>query len=493
MKKLLALLLLSPLVISEEDKWWEQDLGIYSNLYDTLIAETFEQREARFSGEAENVKSLACRSELVFNDSERNMNKCRANADNQFVKPYKKLFYLNKKSEGIDGINFSQNEYKYIEPSIAASLIVASWGAMLQNCIPENQGKKNNSSSPFIDGCVDEYLGYTFSNLYTADRYTRVKYLERRGLLVANNKDQEFIQTNELLDASDYEVSKLLRYLDKEFKGVYCRSAFGIKVEDDDECFKEAEVFFKDIQKGIREDMSTNNIKYVDKSIVDALGTQYITLAIEKCAPFNLFLDKKFDAKTLSREEHEKIANAAVDCTGNVLDGFTPALNEAELILKREAQWKKEVERKRQLRIAEAKSKKEREARRLQIKKEKEAERESIGGFFGRLLVAVVVESADVYVKDKIAKELNIKTGTYHSQDSSYCYYSSPTGMKRLKKKGGKSRTINYGNVGTNKPVFSYKKMPSGWSEKNTIYSFSDSSTMKVQKTAIYGCPQRIE
>ena len=197
MKKLLALLLLSPLVSGEEDRWWEQDLGIYSNLYDTLIAETFEQREARFSGEAENVKSLACRSELVFNDSERNMNKCRANADNQFVKPYKKLFYLNKKSEGMDGIKFYQNEYKYIEPSIAASLIVASWGAMLQNCIPENQGKKNNSSSPFIDGCVDEYLGYTFSNLYTADRYTRVKYLERRGLLVANNKDQEFIQTNE--------------------------------------------------------------------------------------------------------------------------------------------------------------------------------------------------------------------------------------------------------------------------------------------------------
>ncbi|MDA9113126.1 hypothetical protein N9J70_00575 [Gammaproteobacteria bacterium] len=85
MKKLLALLLLSPLVSGEEDRWWEQDLGIYSNLYDTLIAETFEQREARFSGEAENVKSLACRSELVFNDSERNMNKCRANADNQFV------------------------------------------------------------------------------------------------------------------------------------------------------------------------------------------------------------------------------------------------------------------------------------------------------------------------------------------------------------------------------------------------------------------------
>ena len=68
------LLLLSPLIVSEEDRWWE-NLGIYNNLYDTLIAETFEQREARFFGEAENLKSLACRSELVLNDSERNMNR----------------------------------------------------------------------------------------------------------------------------------------------------------------------------------------------------------------------------------------------------------------------------------------------------------------------------------------------------------------------------------------------------------------------------------
>ena len=51
MKKLLALLLLTPIVVSEEDKWWD-NLGIYNNLYDTLIAETFEQREARFFGEA---------------------------------------------------------------------------------------------------------------------------------------------------------------------------------------------------------------------------------------------------------------------------------------------------------------------------------------------------------------------------------------------------------------------------------------------------------
>ena len=493
MKKLLALLLLSPFVAGEEDRWWEQDLGIYSNLYDILLAETFEQREARFYGAAEDLKSLACRSEVAFNISDRNMNKCRADVEERFVKQYKELLYLNVNEKKSGGLNFLGAELNYLEPSIAAGLIVASWGSMHQECIPENQGKNNISGNVFIDGCTDKYPQLILQNLWNADRYTRVKYLERRGLLIANNKEKDFIQTNELLDANDYEVAKLLRYLDKEFKGVYCRSAFGIKIENDDECFKEAEGFLTEMQKAFAFEKKTNNIKYVDKSIIDALGTQYITLAIEKCAPFNLFLDERFDVKTLSREEHEKIANIAVGCVGNVLDGFTPALNEAELILKREVEWKKEVERKRQLRIAEAKSKKEREARRLQVQKEKDAERESIGGFFGRLLVAVIVESADVYVKDKIAKELNIKTGTYHSQDSSYCYYSSPTGMKRLKKKGGKSKTINYANVGTNKPVFSYKKMPSGWSEKNTIYSFSDSSTMKVQKTAIYGCPSRIE
>ena len=104
-----------------------------------------------------------------------------------------------------------------------------------------------------------------------------------------------------------------------------------------------------------------------------------------------------------------------------------------------------------------------------------------------------MIQSTDPYIQDKINKELNIKTGSYHSQDSSYCYYSSPTGMKKLKKKSGKSKTINYGNVGTNKPVITYEKMPTGWSQNNTIYSFSNGTAMKVQKDSIYGCPSRIE
>ena len=201
MKKLLALLLLTPLVVSEEDKWWEQDLGIYSNLYDILLAETFEQREARFYGAAEDLKSLACRSEVAFNNSDRNMNKCRADAEERFVKQYKELLYLEMNQKKSGGLNFLGAELDYLEPSIAASLIVASWGSMHQECIPENQGKQNISGKVYIDGCTDKYPQLILQNLWNANRYTRVKYLERRGLLVANNKDKELIQTNELLDA----------------------------------------------------------------------------------------------------------------------------------------------------------------------------------------------------------------------------------------------------------------------------------------------------
>ena len=96
------------------------------------------------------------------------MNKCRANADNQFVKQYKKLFYLNKKSEGMDGIKFYQNEYKYIEPSIAGKSYSGILGSYAAELHPrKTKGKKNNSSSPFINGCVDEYTRLLiFKSLY---------------------------------------------------------------------------------------------------------------------------------------------------------------------------------------------------------------------------------------------------------------------------------------------------------------------------------------
>ena len=175
------------------------------------------------------------------------------------------------------------------------------------------------------------------------------------------------------------------------------------------------------------------------------------------------------------------------------MESFYDAAEEANLILKREALWKKEQERKRQEAIKQAKLQKEKERLIAEAERQKQSQRESAGSFFGRLLAAAIVESADAYIQDKIAKELNIKTGIYHSQDSTYCYYTSPTGMKRLKKKSGKSKTINYGNVGTNKPVITYKKMPSGWTENNTIYSFSNGTAMNVKKTTIYDCPSRID
>lgn len=489
MKNLFILMLIAPLVFAEEDRWWK-DIGIYNNLYDTLLAETFEQREARFFGAAENVKSLACRSELIFNDSERNMNKCRANADNQFVKPYKKLLYLNKKA--MEGIRFYNNEYKYIEPSIAASLIVASWGAMLQFCIPENQGEKNNSNSPFTSGCVDKYTELLFSNLYVADKYTRVKFLERRGVF-ENNLEQDVLINSRIEDASSYEIARLIESLEDEFIETYCRSGYGIIIESDSECRYEAtQDYLSNIEKWVMEDLRNFKFEYVDKSIAKAFAIQFLTIGIEKCIPYTLTLDKNFDRRVWPVEEREPIATKSSECVSTSLEGYYDAMSEINIILKREDEWKRELERQRQQKIIEARAKKEREERILQAKRERESERESVGSLFGRLLAAVIVESAETYVKEKIAKELNIKTGVYHSQDSNYCYYSTPTGTKKIKKKSGRKKTINYANVGTNKPVITSTKMKGGWSQKNTIYNFSESHVYKVQKTMHYSCPSKI-
>ena len=89
MKKLLALLFLSPLVAGEEDRWWE-NLGIYNNLYDTLIAETFEQREVP----AQNQEELILR--------------CPMN-DVGLVAIYKINFKNNSVSSSMEGFSASQS------------------------------------------------------------------------------------------------------------------------------------------------------------------------------------------------------------------------------------------------------------------------------------------------------------------------------------------------------------------------------------------------
>ena len=488
---LLTLLLLSPLAFAE-DKWWEQDLGIYASLYDSLLAATPEQRKASFYGEAENVKSLYCRSEIVFNGSNRNMNTCLSKAEQLFTKKLEVLFNLDLKKSKSKGIEVYGLQLNYIEPSVAALLILASMGARNHECIPENQGIKNKTNAIYIKTCEEKYPELIGANLWNADRYTRVKFLERRGLLV-NNAAAKTIEVNELLNSSTYEVNNLIEYLEQEFIGVYCRSAIGIIEVDDIKCAKDAErIFLSDMGELAKQDINNFNLNYLDVKIVQALAIQFSTIAFEKCAPYNLRLDVYLDRMIQSEDEQNKIQESVMNCYTSVMNGYESAIKEANKILKREGEWKKEQKRKLELKIANATLEKEKAMMRLAAKRNREAQKESVGGWFGRLLVAVLVESADAYVKDKISKELDIKTGVYHSQDFTHCYYSSPTGIKKLKKKGGTSKTINYANIGTSKAAFKSRKTFPGMSTQTSIYKFSNSSVMKTQKTVIYDCPSRM-
>ena len=495
MTRLLGLLLLIPnFITGQEENWWETDLGIFTNLYDTILAEDLSQREARFYGEAENVKSLLCRSNKAFIEANRNMSQCLKNAEEKYIKPYEQIFYTNLNQAGADGLRFYGKNLIYIEPSMAATLVMGSLGALMNGCIPENNAKLNKTDSIFDMECANEYQMRTFETLWNADRYTRVKYLERRGLLVEKRKSNAISESN-IINASSNsdDFNLIIQYLEKEFIQVYCRSGLGITVEDDNECKKIAtNDFLNKIDVWALEDIKTFNYRYVSKDISKAFAIQYAILGIEKCLPYTLTLDKFFDRKIYSKTDGDAKVKESMDCFERSFGNYITSIRVAEDILKKEDEWKNQIERQRKQRLAEARLQREREAIKKEQQRQRDAERESIGGFFGRLVAAVIVETAEAYIQEKIAKELNIKTGVYKNQDRDFCYYSTPTGTKKIRKKGGKSKTINYANVGTNKPVFTYSNMPGGWSEKNTIYNFSESHVFKVQKTMHYSCPTKI-
>ena len=151
-----------------------------------------------------------------------------------------------------------------------------------------------------------------------------------------------------------------------------------------------------------KQDINNFNLNYLDVKIVQALAIQFSTIAFEKCAPYNLRLDVYLDRMIQSEDEQNKIQESVMNCYTSVMNGYESAIKEANKILKREGEWKKEQKRKLELKIANATLEKEKAMMRLAAKRNSEAQKESVGGWFGRLLVAVLVESADAYVKDKI-------------------------------------------------------------------------------------------
>lgn len=512
MTRLIYLFLLSPILVASSGNWWEekeleQDLGFFREIFDNLLAMDDSEREKAFYAAAEDTKSLACRSEIYFNESNRDMRQCLQNAEDEYVKGLIPVLELGSGREsGAAGFKMSGYQFYNIQPNMGAVLIMANYSYLMKECIHENQPSEisNEIVTMFIEGCRDKYPNVIFQTILSADKYTRVKFLQRRGLLISNDMI-EISSEEEITDLEAYEVISLKDELDSQLVEVFCRSSIGILYNLDAECKEEANNRFQDLDEWIKEDLTSYELDYLEKEFGTLIALQYIILSLEKCAPYTDTLDENLRIKDFAfkkvdedyeasgkAEKWKEYTTGVQKCSDEVMDQLYPALIKANNILKKEDEWKKEVERQRKIRIANAQIQKDREIELLRAQKEREAEKESVGSLFGRLLTAIIVESADAYIQEKITKELGIKTGTYHSQDLNYCYYSTPSGIKSVKKKSGKNKTINYGNVGTSKPVISSKNMKGGFSQRNTIYSFNDGSSMKVQKTYYYSCPSRI-
>tara|TARA_B100000768_G_C11256169_1_gene366499 strand:- start:86 stop:1627 length:1542 start_codon:yes stop_codon:yes gene_type:complete len=513
MRRLIYLFLLSPILVANTGNWWEereleQNLGIYRDIFDNLLPMDDSEREKVFNAAAEATKSLACRSEIYFDKSNRDMMQCLLNAEDEWVKPLIPVLESGSGREsGFTGFQLSGYQFYNIQPNMGAALVMANYASLMRECIYENQPSKisNEIVTMFIEGCVDKYPNYIFTTISNADKYTRVKYLQRRGLLISNDHI-EISSEEEIVDLSDYEISNLRNELESELVEVFCRSSIGILYVVDAECKEEANNRFLDeINKDVEVSIKNLELDYLKNELATLIFIQYIILSIEKCTPYTDTLDENLAVKDFAfkkidedfeangkAKKWKEYTTGVEKCIVNQFSGFDPALKKADAILKKEDEWKKEVEHQRKLRITNAKLQKDKELEILKAQKEREAEKENVGNLFGRMLSAIIIESADAYIQEKIAKELNIKTGTYHSQDLYYCHYSTPRGMKSVEKKSGKNKTINYGNVGTNKSVISSKNMKGGLSQKNSIYSFNDGSSMKISKTYHYSCPTRI-
>jgi hypothetical protein len=485
---LLTLLLLSPLAFAE-DKWWDFDLGVDQDLYDMLLEKSEEESRSFFYREATKFQSLYCRSNFNFVKADRNITKCFEDATEKFIAPLEKI--LNVDSPQNTSLEYSGLILDFLSPQVAANISMINFSSVFAQCVPENIGKPSISNQLFIDDCAEKFHVDLSLMLSNANRYSRVVFLKKRGLLIDAKKSNS-TDSSSILDLSDTEIAQLHNYLTNEFNEVYCRSGFGITLVNDSECLSAARGSLDFIDEGVSEDIEIFNLEYINADMVKAFAIQYMTIAFEKCVPFTLYLDEFFNAKQLSEEELESIKLNASRCAEETLSGYVKAILEAEAILFREAIWKirqDELDRKK---IAEAKSIKEKEALRASARRQELANKESVGGLFGRVLIASLSAAAEGYVKEKISKELGIKTGVYHSQDMKYCYYSTPNGIQKVKKKGGRSKTVNLGNVGTNKQVVQYQKSMPGISSRETIYSFADSSAVSTTRTKIYNCDSRL-
>ena len=483
----IILLYLLSLFITSDDKWWvtfEADLGNQAVFFLDLQNKSFKDKEELLNDGEATIKSLYCRSNDLFQKNQSNIYNCQRDAYEVVLKPIWDIFYSEQGSNELHGLKVN-----YLSSPDLALLYAASMTNYLEVCIPENRTPSANLTIPLDDYCdYSNLVKRIVSLIDNADKLTRVKFLEKRGILKSNNMPNEILD-EKILDIKRSELDKFNDLLKKETVEVYCRSALGI-LKNQKDCEKDGlEMVEADMNRYLSkfEDLDKKSL-HLTEEIFYAFGLQYYMLAIDKCLPWSKVLDENLMVKKTA----QKNVQNSDKCMNDFNSSLRLVLTEAENILKKEAEYAAEINRK-----------KEEEAQRKRIANQLEQEKilknqasnyqnESASSFFARLFTAVVIEVAEAYIVEKVSKELNIKTGVYHSEDFEYCYYSTPTGRKAIKKPRGRVKTINYSNAGTNKPIYEYSKAPPGFSVTNSVYNVG-SSSLKFSKQSSSSCKRRID
>lgn len=476
MKHLLLLLLgFGSLSIISEEVWWKTD-PINKPLYDLILSKSAEENKIFFYKIADNFKKTRCGEVSRF---------LKDRCEEKFLETinFMDIVLNTELNDEEDGVSIAEGViYEYLRPYHIGVLWLLAAEDTYNNC-----ELKNKKPEFFSKSCQDKFTQTSVVLLGDADKYMRLLFLKDRGLLFESKQIISY-GNDEIIRSSKSEINQLIFYLKEEFYDVFCRSSGGIIFKLRKNCINKANEILKLLDDDI--DLMKMDYKYLDAKMIEAFSIQNTTLAVERCTPFTLVLDSESFKRRMDTEEYEKERNVAKSCILEYLYGTERILDEVENILFKEDEWEKERERLVQKRIEEERLERNRELIKAQYEKERNSE--SIGSLFGRMMAAAVMGAAEGYVKEKISKELNIKTGVYHSQDFNYCYYQTPTGIKKVKKKSGKIQTVNIGNIGTNKPVVqsSINRVP-GYSSTTTIYNFSN-GVSKHTKERIYKCKSRI-
>ena len=460
-------LILSILLLFAGGVWGNKDINV-----EDYLGISEKQAESLFKKLSTEATELFCRSKEAFQLANYDLQKCYDKADKELIYPLRELL---KKTE-FKGVNLDGRNFDYLDGQDSALLNIKIMISFFNECFYENnlKARKTPTNSILIEGCEKKYRDYLEKVHSEADGIAKQVYLRSRGIF-EDNQIKKKLKSKNITQSPGQELKKLLSDLSQEFEEVYCRSGFGIRIKNKKDCVTEAREWLSNLDEWVVGDKKNFKLSFLSLDMIKAFGTQYNSIVLDKCAPHTL---------TWNESNQDRVLEQFNECLGKTMSGYEWVLKEANLIAKKDYEWEQEIKRQEKLRIAKAKNKKRKEIEKKKAEERTRREKENSSELFARIFVAALTGAAEAYIQEKITKELGIKTGTYHSQDLNYCYYSTPTGLKSLKKPKGKRITIGEG-------IPRYQKNAPGVRTKTTTYNFGTSKLVS-RKTYIYKCPSKI-